>query len=92
VSRLRGLDGAWFLAGELVTADEKNRVIGGSHVARFAIECDQAAGVVSLLMRDGTLHRAGVDSRITGEGFRVLLPKLTCKQASDLMFGMVVTK
>lgn len=92
VTRLRGLDNAWFLAGELVSADEKKRVVGGAHVARFAIECDQAAGVVSLLLRDGFLHRAGVDSRITGEGFRVLLPNLTCKQANDLMFGMVVTK
>jgi hypothetical protein len=92
VTRLRGLDGAWFLTGELVTADEKHRVVGGAHVARFAIELDQASGVVSLLLRDGTLHRSGVDSSITGEGFRVLLPNLTCKQASDLMFGMVVTK
>jgi hypothetical protein len=47
---------------------------------------------VSLLLRNGSLRRDGVDSSITGEGLRVLLPNLTCKQASDAMFGMVVRR
>jgi hypothetical protein len=92
VGRLRGLDGGWFQGGDLVATDDKRRVVASAACERFAIEVDEAAGIVSLLLRNGSLRRDGVDSSITGEGLRVLLPNLTCKQASDAMFGMVVRR
>lgn len=92
VTRLRGLEDGWFLVAELVGTDDKHRVVAGAHCARFAVEVDTTTGVVSLLLRDGSLRRGSVESSITGEGYRVLLPKLTCKQATDAMFGMVVKK
>lgn len=92
VNRLRGLDGGWFQAGDLVATDDKRRVVAIAACERFAIEVDEAAGIVSLRLRDGSLRRDGVDSSITGEGLRVLLPNLNCKQASDAMFGMVVRR
>lgn len=92
VSRFRGMEGGWFLSADLVGTDAKRLVVGGAHVARFCIEVDAASGVVSLLLRDGSLRRGGVESSITGEGYRVLLPNLSCKQATDAMLGMVVTR
>ena len=59
---------------------------------RLLLEVDEAAGVVSLLLKNGVLRRGGVESTITAEGFRMLLPKVTPKQALDIMLGMVVTK
>jgi hypothetical protein len=92
VNRLRGLDGGWFQAVDLVATDDKRRVVAIAACERFAIEIDESAGIVSLWLRDGSLRRDGVDSTITGEGLRVLLPNLTCKQASDALFGMVVRR
>jgi hypothetical protein len=92
VSRLRGLDGGWFQGVDLVATDEKRRVVAIASCRSFGIELDETSGIVSLRMRDGSLRRDGIDSSITGEGLRVLLPNLTCKQASDAMFGMVVRR
>lgn len=92
VNRLRGLRDGWFLDVELVGVDDKNRVVAGAHIARLAIEVDPATATVSLHLQDGVLRRAGVESSITGEGYRMFLPELTVKQATDAMFGMVVTK
>jgi hypothetical protein len=92
ISRLRGLDDGWFQGGDLVAADDKRRVVASAACERFAIEVDEAAGIVSLRLCNGSLRRDGVDSSITGEGLRVLLPNLTCKQASDAMLGMVVRR
>lgn len=92
MSRFRGMRDGWFLDVELVATNDIHHVVGGAHCARAAIELDAAAGVVSLRMLDGVLHRDGTASSITGEGYRMLLPKLHCKQASDAMLGIVVTK
>jgi len=92
VQRLRGLHDGWFHGVELVGVDDKMHVVAGASCARLGIEVDAASGVVSLLLRDGSLRRNGVDSSITGEGLRMLLPDLDAKKANDLMFGMVVTR
>jgi hypothetical protein len=92
VTRFRGLDGGWFLAADLVGTDERHHVVASAHCARLAVEVDERAEVVSLLLLDGSLRRGGRDSTITGEGYRVLLPDVTCKQATDAMLGMVVRK
>lgn len=92
VQRLRGLHDGWFLGVELVGVDDKKHVVAGASCARLAFEVDAGSGVVSLLLRDGSLRRNGVDSSITGEGLRMLLPDLDAKKANDLMFGMVVTR
>ena len=48
--------------------------------------------MVSLLLLDGVLRRDGVESTITGKGFRMLLPGLTPKDCSDAMLGIVVKR
>ena len=92
MARFRGMQDGWFLDVDLVASDAKNHVVGGAHCARLAVELDPAAGIVSLRMVDGVLRQAGGESSIAGEGYRMLLPKLNCKQASDAMMGIVVTK
>jgi hypothetical protein len=92
VQRLRGLLDGWFLGVELVGVDDKRHVVAGASCERLAIELDEAANVVSLRLCDGSLRRSGVDSSITGEGLRMLLPAMNCKQATDAMFGMVVRR
>lgn len=92
VQRLRGMHEGWFLGVELVGVDDKKHVVAGASCERLAVEVDAASGVVSLLLRDGSLRRNGVDSSITGEGLRMLLPDLDAKKTTDLMFGMVVAK
>ena len=92
MARFRGMRDGWFLDVDLVASDQKNHVVGGAHCARLAVELDPKAGIVSLRMVDGVLRQAGGESSIGGEGYRMLLPKLNCKQASDAMMGIVVTK
>ena len=92
VSRFAGMEGGWFLGADLVGTDARRHVVASAHAARFSVEVDPASGVVSLWLRDGSLRRGGVESSITGEGYRVLLPNLSCKQATDAMLGMVVSK
>lgn len=92
LARFRGMQDGWFLDVDLVASDQKNHVVGGAHCARLAVELDPKAGIVSLRMVDGVLRQAGGESSIGGEGYRMLLPKLNCKQASDAMMGIVVSK
>lgn len=91
LSRFRGLDRGDFLDVELVGADARNRVVAAAHCARMAVEVD-ARGVVSLWLRSGVLQNEGAESSINAEGYRMLLPNLTPKQATDAMLGMVVHK
>jgi hypothetical protein len=91
LTRFRGLDGGDFLDVELVGTDARNLVLAGAHCARLAVEVD-ARGVVSLWLRSGVLQKEGVQSSINAEGYRMLLPNLTPKQATDAMLGMVVHK
>ena len=91
VSRFRGMDRGEFLQVELVGTDDKHRVLAGVQCERLAVEVDRR-GVVSLLLRSGVLLREGVESKLTAEGYRMLLPRLTQKQATDAMLGMVVTQ
>lgn len=92
LKRFRGMQDGWFLDVDLVASNAQNHVVGGAHCARMAVEVDPAAGIVSLRMVDGVLRQAGGESSIGGEGYRMLLPKWNCKQASDAMMGIVVTK
>ena len=92
IGRFRGMADGYFLQVELIGTDQRFHVLSSAHCARLAVEIDKTANVVSLLLKDGVLRDNGVESTITGDGYRMLLPKLDPKQASDLMFGMVVTK
>jgi len=92
VSRLRGLDGAQFLKVELVGTNDKNMVVASAHCDKMAFEVDERSGVVSLLLNDGVLRQGGVESTISGEGYRMLLPGLTPKETIDAMLGMIVKK
>ncbi len=92
VNRCRGLHSGHFLTVQLLGADSKHRLLLSADCARMAVEIDPVGGVVSLLLQDGVLRRGGVESTISAEGYRMLLPKVTPKQATDCMLGMVVTK
>jgi hypothetical protein len=92
VNRFRGMADGQFLQVELVGTDEQRHVVAGAHCERMAVEVDPVTATVSLRLQNGVLRRSGVESSISGEGYRMLLPKLTVKQATDAMFGMVVSK
>lgn len=92
MTRFRTLRDGWFLDCDLIATDSASHVVGGAHCARAAIEVDPGTGVVSLRMIDGVLHQGGSESSIVGEGYRMLLPDVTQKQANDSMQGMVVIR
>lgn len=92
VTRFRGMADGCFLEAELVGTDAQHRVVSSAHVARLAVEIDPKAGVVSLWLRDGVLQNGGLESSISGEGYRMVLPKLDARKASDILLGMVVTR
>ncbi|HZN42065.1 MAG TPA: hypothetical protein VFD82_24920 [Planctomycetota bacterium] len=92
VNRFRGMHDGYFLTAEVVGTDDRFRLVASAHCEKLAVEVDQAAGIVSLLLKSGVLRSGGVESTITAEGFRMLLGNVTPKQASDTMFGMVVSK
>lgn len=92
MTRFRTLRDGWFLDCDLVATDAARHVVGGAHCARAAIEVDPGTGVVSLRLLDGILQQGGTESSIVGEGYRMLLPDVTPKQASEAMLGMVRTK
>jgi Sec-independent protein translocase protein TatA len=92
VNRFRGMHDGYFLTAEVVGTDDRFRLLASAHCEKLAVEIDQAAGIVSLLLKNGVLRSGGVESTITAEGFRMLLGNVTPKQASDTMFGMVVSK
>ena len=92
VSRLRGLDEGHFCEVELIGTNDKNMVVASAHCDRLAFEIDERSGLVSLLLNDGVLRQRGVESTITGEGYRMLLPGLTPKETINAMLGMIVKR
>ncbi|MBL8753015.1 MAG: hypothetical protein JNK15_06895 [Planctomycetes bacterium] len=92
LNRFRGMQDGWFLDCELVGTDAKNHVVAGAHCQRLAVEVDAASATVSLRLVDGVLRRGALESSITGEGYRMLLPKRSPNDASQAMVGMVVSK
>lgn len=92
VTRLKGMSDGHFLTVELIGTNDKNLVKASAHCDQLAVEIDDQGGVVSLLLQDGVLRRGSLESTITGEGYRMLLPGLTPKEAIDAMQGMVVKK
>ena len=61
-------------------------------VGSFCVEVDDKTGTAQLLLKDGTMIGPGGESRLGDEGFRILLPSLSPRQASDRMLGMVVRR
>jgi len=92
VSQVRGLDDGFFREIELIGTDDKSLVVASAHCERLAFELNEKSGVVSLLLNDGVLRQSGVQSTITGEGYRMLLPGVTPKETIDAMLGMIVRK
>ena len=92
LQELRGVKDGEFLDGYLLATDDKGHVQYGATCARLAVEVDRHANVVSLVLRDGILHRGLAESTITADGYRILLPKLRPERAAELMLGMVVEK
>lgn len=92
VHRLRGLRDGWFQEVQVLASDSRGLLMASVDGARAAVEVDRRAGVVSLRFCDGCLRRGATETTIRGEGYRMLLPKLTPDQATDLMLGMVVER
>ena len=90
LQRLRGLEDASFLDAQLLATDSKGHVRWGATCARLAVEIDETANVVSLVLRDGLLRRGLAESNISGDGYRILLPAVTPARAIELMLGLVV--
>jgi hypothetical protein len=82
----------WFLEGSLAGYDEKGRLYQQAMVASFCIEVDDKTSTVQILLKDGTLIGPGGESRLGEDGYRILLPGLTPRQASDRMLGIVVRR
>ncbi|MCB9877053.1 MAG: hypothetical protein H6835_05560 [Planctomycetes bacterium] len=91
-AHVRGLQDAQFQQLQLVGSDPKGLLTSAASAQRAEVEVDRRAGVVSLRLYDGVLHLDGVESSITGEGFRMVLPGVTPETAIDAMMGMVVNK
>lgn len=58
--------------------------------AEMQVVTDRRMGTVELVLRDGVLRKSGGETRITEQGYRILLPNVTHDRAMDLMMGMVV--
>ncbi len=86
------LEGHEFRSVRLVGYDDRNLLALAADCDRLAVEVDALAKVVSLRLSGGTLRRAGSESSIHGEGFRMLLPNVTPDRASLVMMGMVVQR
>lgn len=86
------LEGREFCSARLVGYDDRNLLALAADCERLAVEVDARARVVSLRLSGGTLRRAGSESSIHDEGFRMLLPNVTPERASMLMTGMVVER
>jgi len=92
VSGFLGLEGGIFRDVRVLGYDRGKLLSLHADCAQMAIEIDERAGVVSLLLRDGTLRRDGTESTIGEQGYRMLLPDVTPEQATALMLGMVARK
>ena len=57
---------------------------------RLAVVVDRETETVELVLEDGVLRKSGGETRIGGQGYRILLPEVTRARAIDLMMGMVV--
>lgn len=86
------LEGREFRSARLVGYDDRNLLALAADCERLAVEVDARARVVSLRLAGGTLRRAGSESSIHDEGFRMLLPNVTPERASMLLLGMVVER
>lgn len=92
VQRFRGMRDGYFLDAQLVGTNEHHHVVLYGSAARLSVEVDDAAGVVSLVLSDGGLRSNGIDSKISAEGYRMLLSNVTPAQAIETMLGMVVRR
>ena len=89
VQRFTGMRDGWFLDAQVIGTDERHHVVLYGSAAQLAVEVDEEVGLVSLLLVDGSLRRGGADSKISAEGYRMLLPNVTPSQAIETMLGMV---
>ncbi|MBK8098498.1 MAG: hypothetical protein IPK26_15420 [Planctomycetes bacterium] len=92
VTGFQGLQDGRFQRARVQGFDGKRLMVLSADCAALAIECDDQAGVVSLLLQDGVLHQKGGESTIPADGHRMLLPKITPANARDTMLGMVVDR
>jgi hypothetical protein len=88
----RDLQGGWFRDARVVGDDQGKTLAMTAACRELAVEVDAQAGIVSLLLRDGTMRSKGGQSKIAADGYRILLPDVTPKAATDALLGMVVRR
>lgn len=86
------LDGGVFGRVRLAGYEQDKRLAMTADCSELSFEVDVQSGIVSLLLRSGTLHGKGGESTIAKDGFRMLLPKINPKAASLALLGMVVQR
>jgi hypothetical protein len=92
VGDFRALGDHRFLDARVYGYNDGKLLVLTAECRDLAIEVDERAGIVSLLLRDGALHQRGGLSTISPDGYRMLLPHVTPRRASDAMLGMVVRR
>jgi hypothetical protein len=92
VKDFRGMADGRFLQASLAGYDGAGLLRTTAAARDLCVEVDVRAGVVQLCLRDGTLRGPGGNSTISPEGYRMLLPEITVRDASDAMLGMVVRR
>jgi hypothetical protein len=88
----RDLETGWFRDAQVVGEEQGKTLAMTASCRELAVEVDAQAGIVSLLLRDGTMRSKGGQSKIAADGYRILLPEVTPKAASDALLGMVVRR
>ncbi len=92
VKDFEGMHDGRFLTVSLAGYDQRGLLQSQAMVADLAVEIDERARVVQLLLRDGSLRGPGGESSISADGHRMLLPDVTPEQGRNAMLGMVVTR
>jgi hypothetical protein len=88
----RGLQDGRLLSARLHGYDRGNLLALTADADQLAVEIDESAGVVSVLLQGGTLRQKGGDSTISPDGYRMLLEDVSPRQAADALLGLVVRK
>lgn len=92
VGRFRTVRNGRFVDVSLHAYDGRRLLMQSAEAKTLAVEVDREGGLVSLLLEDGTLRKAGGETTIPASGYRILLPGVEPELAIDAMLGFVVDR
>ena len=89
IENLGGIESGFF-RDVVVLGYKSGKTLGSSfEAARLQVQIDRKSKTVELLFEDGMLRHSGGQTRISEEGYRLLLPQVTVDDAMEWMLGMV---